>query len=113
MWPFHQTKSMPADRRDERRERERDDAVEGDVVAERRHPHRVVAHALEGQPEWCPRDVSQQRVDDERHDERDVVEPVRGARRRLPIEVGAGMPLIPPNPETSVTWPKKRLAITE
>ena len=23
------------------------------------------------------------------------------------------MPLIPPNPETSVTWPKKRFVITE
>ena len=26
---------------------------------------------------------------------------------------GIGMPLIPPKPDTLVTWPKKRFAITE
>ena len=65
-----------ADRRDERREAERDRPVQHDVVAERGHPDRVVADALQRQAERRPDDVAQQRVDGERHAERDVVEPV-------------------------------------
>ena len=49
-----------ADRRDERREPERERAVEDDVVAERGHAHRVVANTLQRQPEGRPHDVAEQ-----------------------------------------------------
>ena len=40
---FHQTKRIPAHRRHETRQPEREQAVQRDAVAERAHPHRVVA----------------------------------------------------------------------
>ncbi len=49
-----------AERRDERREAERECAVEHDVVAQRAHPDRVVAHSLERETERSPHDVAQQ-----------------------------------------------------
>ena len=112
MWPFHQTKSTPPIDATNAAKRERDRAVERDVVAERRHPHRVVAHALQRQPERRPHEVAEQRVDGDRGPERDVVEPV-GVRVDAADTPGVGMPLMPPKPETVVTWPKNRFAITE
>ena len=107
MCPFHQTKSTPASDATKAREAERERPVQRDVVAERAHPHRVVADPLEREPERRADDVAQQRVARRaRHDEGDVVEPVRvlvdvadQARQRR-------MPLIPPKPENVVTWPK-------
>ena len=55
-----------ADRGDEAGEGERERAVQRDVVAQRAHPHRVVADALQRQPERRARDVAQQRVDQQR-----------------------------------------------
>ena len=77
MWPFHQTKSTPPIAATNAGEAKRDRAVERDVVAERRHAHRVVADALQRQPERRAHEVAQQRVDGERDHERDVVEAVR------------------------------------
>ena len=58
MWPFHQTKRTPPIAAMNDAKRERDRAVQRDVVAERRHPHRVVAHALQRQAERRPRRCS-------------------------------------------------------
>ena len=57
------------------------------------------------------RDVPQPGVHKRRHQQGGEVEAVGvcGAVE----EVGIGIPLMPPKPETLVTWPKKRLAITE
>ena len=113
MWPFHQTKSTPPIAATNAREAEGERAVEHDVVAERRHAHRVVADALQRQPERRAHDVAQQRVDDERARRARRSRAGSGARRRCRSGCGVGMPLMPPKPETSVTWPKKRFAITE
>ena len=55
--PPCQTSSMPRDGGDQRRERVGRDAMRGDVEAERRHAARVVAHALQREPERRARDV--------------------------------------------------------
>ena len=74
--PVHQTNSTPASAATSEPERERERPVQHDVVAERRHPHGVVADTLERKPERRADDVAQERVDGERDDEGDVVEPL-------------------------------------
>ena len=54
--PLYQTKSMPPTRGDQPGERVRGDAVGDDVEAERVHPPRVVADALQGDAERRPHD---------------------------------------------------------
>ena len=77
MWPFHQTKKIPPiAATNDANANAAIRCEERDVVSERRHAHRVVAHPLQRQPERRPRQVAQQQVDGERDDERRVVEPV-------------------------------------
>ena len=82
--------------------------MERDVVAERRHAHRLVADALERDPERRAHEVPDEDVDEERVAERDVVEPV-GWPTTSPIKPGMyrSMPAIGEKPPSFVTWPKK------
>ena len=51
----------------------------GDVEAERRHAHRVVAHALESEAEWRPRQAPKHGVRSHRQRHAQVVEANRVA----------------------------------
>ena len=77
MWPFHQTKRIPPIDEMKPANPNAIHAVERDVVAERAHAHRVVAHALQRQAERRAHEVAQQREHEHREHERDVVEAVR------------------------------------
>ncbi len=57
------------ERREERGEAEGERPVQRDGVAERAHPHRLVADALQAEPERRPDDEPDQGVHDERHPE--------------------------------------------
>ena len=57
IWPPCQTSSTPRDRGDQRREGVGRDAMRRDVEAERRHAARIVADALQREPERRARDV--------------------------------------------------------
>ena len=81
IWPFHQMLNTPASAGDEAGQGERQRAVQRHVEAERRHPHRVVADPLAGQPERRAAQRPEPDVGDHREHEHDVVEP-----HRVPVE---------------------------
>ena len=66
-----------AERRDEPGDAEGQRPVERDVVAERAHAHRLVADALQREPERRSHEISEPDVDEHCQTERDVVEAVR------------------------------------
>ena len=79
---LYQTARIPANAAMKARERERERAVQPHVEAERAHARRLVAQALQRQPERRARRRSaSDRYRRQAHDQRDVVEPRRvGAR---------------------------------
>jgi len=76
MWPFHQTNRTPPSEAMKAANRRRS-SMERDVVAQRAHPHRIVANTLKGDPKRRPHEVLGRGINKHRHDERGVVEPVR------------------------------------
>ena len=65
------------DRGDEGAERERERALQRDAVAQRAHAHGLVAHALQRDAEGRAYEVADEQVEQQRDDERQVVEAVR------------------------------------
>ena len=83
---FHQTKRIPPIAAMRPANANASVRCQRDAVAERAHAHRVVADALQRQPERRAHDVAQGRVDEQRDRERHEVQPL--GVRRAAQEVG-------------------------
>ena len=98
---FHQTERIPAIAATNAPSAKASVRRSEHVVAERPHARRVVADALEREPERCADEVAQERVDAAESDERDVEEawpaPATGCRRAP----ARSTLFTPPKPERS------------
>ena len=92
--PYHQD---AADRGEQRRESIGRDAVGGDVVADRLHAARIIAHALQREPKRRARDVKDHDVTERGEEQDQVIE----RQWMLPVDpkaIGAGIVVKPAKP---------------